>query len=245
MTTWHEDDEFWRTSVGWMLRDRLDRATDEVEQILALVGIAPPGAVLDLGCGIGRHSLELARRGFKVTGVDRTREFLAEARREAKAEKLAANFVEEDMRRFCRPGEYDLAVNLLTSFGYFEDPEDDRRVALNLYKSLKTGGVLVLDLMGKENLARIFTPREWHEKDGEIWLYERRITDSWSWIENRWILIKNGEKKEFRLAHRLYSAAELSRLLSECGFASVDAFGSLDGAPYDHQASRMVLVARK
>jgi SAM-dependent methyltransferase len=245
MTTWYEDDEFWRTGVGPMLRDRLAQATEEVEQILALVDIEAPGAALDLGCGIGRHSLELARRGFRVTGVDRMREFLAEARRSADAERLDVEFVEEDMRRFRRPGEYDLAVNLLTSFGYFEDPEDDRRVAQNLYASLRDGGAAVIDLMGKENLARIFAPREWHERDGEIRLYERRITDAWSRIEIRWIIIKEGVKKEFRFAHRLYSAAELSRLLRECGFASVAAFGNLHGAPYDHESTRLVIVARR
>jgi len=245
MTIWYEDDEFWSTSIGWMLRERMDQAPAEVEGILQLAGIAPPAAALDLGCGIGRHSLELARRGFTVTGVDRTREFLEEARRRAKAEALTVDFVEDDMRRFRRPGQFQLAVNLLTSFGYFEDPEDDRLVIQNLYESLGPDGVLVIDLMGKENLARIFNPREWNEKEGELWLYERRITDSWSWIENRWIVIKDGEKREFKLAHRLYSAAELTRLLRECGFASADAYGDLSGAPFDHEAKRLVIVARK
>lgn len=245
MPIWYEDDEFWETSVGWMLRARVDAAASEIEKALALTGVSPPGAALDLGCGIGRHSLELARRGFKVTGVDRTRPFLEEARRSAEAEGLDVELIEEDMRRFRRSEAFDLAVNLLTSFGYFEDPDDDRRVALNLFESLRPGGVALLDMMGKENLARIFNAREWTEKDGEIWLYERKLDRSWSWLENRWIVIKDGERKEFTLSHRLYSASELIRLLSECGFASVDAYGDLGGAPYDHQASRLVVVARK
>lgn len=245
MPIWYEDDEFWETSVGWMLRARVDAAAADVEKALALTGVSPPGEALDLGCGIGRHSLELARRGFKVTGVDRTRPFLEEARRSAETEGLDVELIEEDMRLFRRPRAFDLAVNLLTSFGYFEDPEDDRRVALNLFEALRPGGVALLDMMGKENLARIFNPREWMEKDGEFWLYERRLEHSWSWLENRWIVFKDGERKEFTLSHRLYSAAELIRLLRECGFASVDAYGDLGGASYDHQASRLVVVARK
>jgi SAM-dependent methyltransferase len=245
MTIWHEDDEFWRTSVGWMLRERLEGAREEVGRIVTLVDIATPAAVLDLGCGIGRHALQFARHGFKVTGVDRTRDFLAEARRTAEAEELEAEFVEEDMRRFRRPGEFDLVISMLTSFGYFEDPDEDRLVMQNICDSLKAGGALVLDTMGKEILARIFQPRDWREGDGEIWLFEREVTDSWSWMENRWIVIKDGERKEFRLAHRLYSAAELSQLMKDCGFSEAAAYGDLEGAPYDHQASRMVVVGRK
>lgn len=228
-----------------MLRERSTAASEEVARLLSLVEIRPPGAVLDLGCGIGRHSLELARRGFEVTGVDRTEEFLAEARRAARADEVEIELVPEDMRRFRRPEAYDLAVNLLTSFGYFEDPEDDARVVRNLHESLKDGGAAVIDLMGKEVLARIFEPREWREVDGDLWLYERRVTRGWSWIENRWIRIRDGERSEFGLSHRLYAATELARLLEECGFAETEVYGGLDGSPYDHEASRLVVVGRK
>ena len=245
MMTWHEDDEFWHTAILPMLRERLAKGSEDVTAIVELLGLAPPATVLDLACGIGRHSLELARRGFEVTSVDRTQGFLDEARQLFEAEGLHAELIREDMRRFRRPGAYDLAVNLLTSFAYFEDPEDDRRIVQNVHDSLKGDGVFVLDMMGKENLARIFTPRDWEEKDGEIRLYERRVTKSWSWIDNRWIVIRDGEKREFTLGHRLYSASELARLFEDCGFASVDVYGSLKGAPYDHTAERLVVVGRK
>lgn len=244
MAVWHEDDEFWSTAIGWMLRERAASASEEVDRLLDLVGVRPPGTVLDLGCGIGRHAAELARRGFDVTGVDRTAEFLDEARRTASSEGLEIELVREDMRDFRRPGAFDLAVNLLTSFGYFEDPADDARVVRNLRASLKEGGAAVVDLMGKEVLARIFQPRDWREADGDLWLYERRVTRDWGWIENRWIRIWDGERTEFELAHRLYSATELARLLEDCGFAEVEVFGDLSGSPYDHEASRLVVVGR-
>lgn len=245
MPAWHADDEFWRTAIGWMLRERSHDARQEVEEIVSLVGVRPPASVLDLGCGIGRHALELARRGFEVTGVDRTREFLAEAREAADADDLEVEFVEEDMRRFERPDAFDLAVNLLTSFGYFEDPADDARVVRNVHASLKEGGAVVVDLMGKEVLASIFEPREWRERDGDLWLYERRVTDAWSRVENRWVLVRDGERKEFELSHRLYSATELSRLLEDGGFARTEVYGDFEGSAYDHEASRLVVVGRK
>ena len=216
-----------------------------MEQVISLLGIQPEARVLDLCCGVGRHSLELARRGFQVTGVDRTRPYLDSASRQAEAEGLEVEFVQSDMRDFCRPDAFDAVVNMFTSFGYFEDPEDDCQVALNMCRSLKPGGVFLIDVMGKEVLARIFRERDWYEEDGVLILQERKISQSWSWMENRWIIIADNNRTELDLSHRVYSAVELAALLTECGFAHVDAYGDLQGSTYDHLARRLVIVARK
>lgn len=247
MTCWHEDDRFWETvGPGLFHEGRWRAASQEVDALLRLVPAAAGARVLDLCCGPGRHSLELARRGFRVTGVDRTSAFLAEARRRADAEGLSLELVQDDMRRFKRPGAFDLVINMYTSFGYFEDPEEDLQVLRNVWESLRQGGRVVLDLMGKEVLARVFVERSWVPlADGSLFLEERRVTRDWSWIEHRWIVVKEGALHEFRFGHRLYSAAELRELLLQAGFSSVQIFGSLDGAPYDHQARRLVAVATK
>jgi hypothetical protein len=99
--------------------------------------------------------------------------------------------------------------------------------------------------MGKEVLARIFRERDWYEIDGILILEERKVHRNWTWIESRWILIKDGKKVEHQISLRLYSAAEFSALLKECGFNSIDVYGDLAGAPYDHTAKRLILVAHK
>jgi SAM-dependent methyltransferase len=243
---WYENDSFWKTVSPILFGERrwLD-APAEVEDVVSLLGISPGASVLDLCCGVGRHSLELSRRGFHVTGVDRTSMYLEKAHKQAEAEGLKVEFVENDMRTFCRPAAFDAAVNMFTSFGYFENPEEDRQVALNVYRSLKSGGIFLLELMGKEVNARIFRERDWHEEDGIIFLEERKISKNWSWIENRWIILKEGEKHEFKVVLRLYSAVELNALLSQCGFIRVDVYGDLKGAPYDNTAKRLVAVAHK
>lgn len=225
-------------------RRRAD-APREIDQVVALLKLTPPAYVLDLCCGIARHSLELARRGFRVTGVDRTEMYLEEARNRAAEERLNLELIRSDMQEFRRPNTFDAALNMFTSFGYFPDPDEDRRVVENVYHSLKRGGVFLIDMMGKEVLARVFRERDWHEEDGILVLEERKLSQNWSWLENRWTIITHDRRATFTVSHRLYSAAELVLLLSGCGFGEVQVYGGLDGTPYDQNARRLVAIARK
>jgi len=247
MKEWYEQDEFWQAFSEMMFPEKVwENAVNEVDGIIALTNLPQNSSVLDLACGPGRHCISFARRGFSVTGVDRTAFYLDQAKKRAEDENLNVEWIHEDMRRFCRPDAFDLAINMLTAFGYFQDPSDDVVVAKNLYRSLKHGGKLVMDIMGKEVLARIFRANDWQEyPDGTIMLQERKINPGWDWIENRWIVIKGSERKDFSLSHRIYSAVELSQLLLIAGFSSVQTYGDAAGSPYDNNAKRLVMVAQK
>ena len=246
MSEWHEADDFWSSFGGSMFdEESWLQAEGQVDDVIALLDMEPGQRVLDLCCGPGRHTIEMARRGFRVTGVDRTEEFLEECRRRADAEGLDVDLAHSDMREFVAPEEFDVAVNLFTSFGYFPEAADDRRVVDNLFASLVAGGRLLLEMGGKEVIARIFEPRQWREREGDFFLYERSIRDGWDWIDNRWIRIGAGERQEYVVGHRLYSAVELCDLVRAAGFEEVRAFGALDGRPYDTDALRLVVRARK
>jgi SAM-dependent methyltransferase len=248
MAAWFDDDDLWAT-VAPKIFDarRWGDAEAEVDHLLDLVGVAPGARILDMPCGTGRHLLELARRGFRVTGVDRTEAFLRDVRAAADAESLEVELVRQDMRAFSREGAFDLGLNLYTSFGYFVDPEDDLKVLERFHRSLVPGGRLVIETISKEILARDLRPRDWREdEDGSLWLEEREIRSGWDWIDNRWIFIgPDGGRREHHVAHRLYSAAELSALCRRAGFAGVATHGDLTGRPYDPDAVRLVVVARK
>lgn len=253
---WYENEAFWlETGPALFTEERWKLAGTEVDQLTALVKLPDGASVLDLGCGVGRHSLELARRGFKVTGVDRTATYLAQAKEKSDRDKLQIEWIQADMRQFHRDGAFDLVVNLLTSFGYFKDPAEDLRVIENVHASLKPSGQLVMELMGKEILARIFKPSDWHrQSDGTLLLEEREVAEDWSRLKVRWIIIKNQKRDasselvsryEHQFELRLYSANELEQLLNTVGFAEVCVYGSLEGKPYNHEAERLVMVARK
>ena len=243
---WYDDDKFWEIVAPVIFTpERIAATAKEIEQTVALLN-APSGSVFcDLCCGQGRHSLELAHRGFKVTAVDRTGPYLEAARKSAAAQGLDIEFIHEDTRRFCRPDSFDYVINMFTSFGYFEDPNDDRQVLVNIHKSLKNNGKFLIDILGKETLARIFCSRRWEEADGTVSLAEAKVCRNWTWIENRWIFFKGTERYEFNVSHRVYSAAELLALLMDCGFRCAEAYGDLSGAPYDNKAERLIVIAQK
>ena len=243
---WYEDKNLWKNFETTIFNPRIIASAEEqVKQAIKLSGMRKGNKVLDLCCGIGRHSLELARKRFKVVGVDLTEQYLNKARQQARAEGLNVQFVRDDMRRFCQLDYFDTVINMYTAFGYFENPADDRRVLSNIYYSLRKGGTLIMETMSKEILARIYQPRLWSEENGVICLQEHKVSQNWSWIENKWILLKGRKRYEIRFGHRLYSAAELTALLKDCGFGSIRIYGDLTGTNYDHKAQRLVAVAKK
>ena len=246
MSDWFDDDAFWETFESYMFTpERIESARVEVDGMIRLLGIQSGAKLLDLCCGAGRHSLEFARRGFDVTGVDRTRAFLGKARSIAATEGLGVAFVQEDMREFTRPDAFDAAINFFTAFGYFDDPADDLKVARNLRTSLKPGGRLILDVNGKETLAAKFRARDWSQRGDAIMLEERRLLDGWKRIESKWTWIRGDERRESTLTLRLYSGAELEKTLLEAGFAKVELYGRLKGSPYDQTAERLIAVATR
>jgi len=201
--------------------------------------------VLDLCCGTGRISAELARSGFDVTGVDITESFLNTAMDDARHEDLSIEYILSDAREFIRPDYFNTVVNLYISFGYFSDQKDDLKIINNAYKSLKNGGSLIIETMGKEIYVRDFVECEWFERDGYTVLTEYEPLDSWTLLKNRWILLKDDKKIDKTFTQRLYAASELKTLLAETGFSRVEIYGDWDEKPYDQYAKRLIAVGRK
>jgi len=243
---WFEDDNFWRDFyVAMFPSERFTAAEEQTDRILTLTHFTGR-SVLDLCCGPGRHSTSLAQRGFNVTGVDRSKFLLARARERASAAGAEVEWVEEDMRQFERPDAFDLACCLFTSFGYFEDEADNVRVLRNVYRSLASGGVFVIDVLGKERLARNWLSAVCSNlEDGSLLLQRPEVCADWTRIRNEWVLIKEGRATSFRFEHTIYSGRELKNILLEAGFGQVILYGDLQGGSYGIDADRLIAVAYK
>ena len=244
---WYENNELWELMEPVMFTDaRIAIATNEVDSIKSLCRVTPHQSILDLCCGVGRHSLEFARRGHKVVGVDRTIKYLERAKRSAESDGLNIEFVQDDMRTFYRNNSFDLVLSMYTSFSYFEDHEEQMLVLRNIYASLRTGGKFIFESMGKEVLARIFTRHSWSEWPHGFMLEEREAIDNWSRMYNKWVFIeRDGTVHRWDVIHWIYSAAEIRSMLESVGFSDVKIYGGLDGRDYDNEAERLVVVATK
>jgi SAM-dependent methyltransferase len=242
---WFENETLWRELYPYVFpMERLAAAQGQVTHLLALAGVSA-GAVLDLCCGPGRHAVEFARRGFTVTGVDRSRYLLERARERAEAAGTKVEWVLGDMREFQRPSAFDLACNLFTSFGYFVREEDNLLVLRNVRESLRDGGTFVMDMVGKEHVRHEgMKGRRTAFADGAVLIQQPRVCDDWTRMESEWTLVKNGHSRSYRFEHHLYSGPDLRDCLLSCGFDTVGLYGDLQGSPYGPEALRLVAVAR-
>jgi SAM-dependent methyltransferase len=260
---WFEDEGFWTDYAQIMFdEDRWAEVPAVVDSIEALAKPPRGASVLDACCGPGRHSLELASRGYRVTGIDITGSYLEAARESAAAWGLAAardrgrgsrrgaapgagsaDFVRADVRRIRLPRRFDLAINLYTSFGYFRDRRDDLAALRSLRRSLRPGGKLVLEMNGKETAVRDYVSSEEFDRGGWRVRTENEVVGAWEGMRFRWILTRGAERVDRSFTLRLYSGTELRGALAEAGFSEMRICGGLDGSPYDHDARSLVALA--
>jgi len=243
---WNQEDRFWvALRDGVFDCDRRQRARREIDSIARMVGLAPGSTVLDIPCGPGRHLLQLAQRGYHVTGVDGSAEHLDEAARCLSSAGLRADLVHADVREFVRGEAFELALHLCTSFGDLDDEAEDARFLAHIGASLQPGGRLVLQLLTRET-ALASVPASERVGDGGARLTEwAKLLEDGAAIERHCVVDREGERLEFIAAHRLYGVYDLVGLLEDVGFCRVAVFGDFDGRPLTALSAFAVLVATR
>lgn len=245
---WFENEDFWNNYSPIMFdSNRWAEAPTIAEKLTLIAGLKKGTAILDAGCGPGRISVELAKLGYDVTGVDLIQSELDAAKESADDEEVELNLVKADLRNFKSEKKFDCAINLYTSFGYCATIEEDVQILKNIFDSLKENGFFVLECLSRETAILYFTEGEWFERAGKTVLTEFSFEGSFEGLRSKWILIddKTGQRMEHEFVQRLYSAVELKRILVGIGFKSCEIYGDFDFSPYNEKARTMVLVARK
>ena len=195
---------------------------EEVDLISDILEWSPQDMILDLCCGQGRHSLDLARRGFpNVTGLDYSRYLIQQAAAQSAREALHVRFVEGDARDLpYPPSTFDVTLILGNSFGYFETMHDDQQVLREVFRILRPRGRLLLDIADGGYLRGNFQLRSWEWIDHEhLACRERCLSRDQQRLISREMVIhvEAGVIVDQFYAQRLYTLDSLSQMLESAG----------------------------
>ncbi len=226
----------------------------EIDLLLATTNLQPDDKILDLCCGQGRHSLELARRGFRhITGLDRSRYLIRLARRRARASGFDVRFREGEARKFTAPDSgYDCVMLLGNSFGYFDREEDDLAVLSAIKRGLRDQGRLIIDLTDGDWMRTHFEPRSWEWIDqNQFVCRERSLSADGDRLISREVVVhaEKGVIADQFYAERLYSRARIESLLLRAGFKDICFHSEVEaistrGADLGMMARRLFISAR-
>ena len=223
--------------------DRQEKTVEEVNFLEKTLILQPGSRILDLCCGYGRHSLELAKRGYNVVGLDLSEPLLKKAKQ--KSRKAAVHWIRGDMRKIPLKGPFDTCISLFTSFGYLQGEDENFRVLGEIASLLSKQGTLFLDLVNRDYILRNFQRKEWYEKDGLLMVEERGFDlFTGRWTAEATVREANKERR-YDLSVRLYTLTELQMLLQAAGLRVLHVFGDFDGELYSWDSPRMIITAEK
>jgi SAM-dependent methyltransferase len=245
-STWYDDfftelpNAFWRAAVP-------PAATGaELDFLTRTAGLRPDHRVLDVCCGSGRHALPLARLGCRVTGVDVSSEAIAFGRRRAEADGLAVDLRVGDVRALPADVRADAAICMGNAFGYL-DHDGTQAFLADLAGLVVPGGVLVIDYgFAAESLLPGLTLDEEPMTFGGV---EAMSVNTYDTAQSRWLteftFRRGDEVHRGTSVQHVYTAAEVTRLVTAGGFTDVERYGDVDGSPYRLGSPRLLLVARR
>jgi ubiquinone/menaquinone biosynthesis C-methylase UbiE len=266
-SNWYEDFfhglalDLWRKAISPR------QTTAEADFLVRALECGDGSNLLDVPCGNGRLSLELARRGYRVTGVDIAPEFIEEARANAlgsvqespltndevarafsvwaTGETPAPQFMIGDMRHIEGDAIYDGGYCFGNSFGFLAYADMESFLG-GVARALKPGSRFVIETgMAAESIITKFEAESSHQiEDIRLTIKEQYLAEE-SCIDTEYIFEQNGKVESRNAKHWIYTAGEIRRMLERAGFEVLNLYGSLKCEPYTLGADELFVIARK
>jgi ubiquinone/menaquinone biosynthesis C-methylase UbiE len=237
------DDDFIRT----MDRPESRVIHREVNFIEQCLGLEKGASILDLACGTGRHAVELSSRGYAVVGYDLSLNMLALAADEAQDRNQKLNFLQGDMREMAFDQVFDGVYSWSTSFGYFDD-EKNFDVLVRMQRALRTGGILVLDIINRDYIAPRQPSMVWFEGDGCVCMDEMQVDFFSSRLKvKRTAMFDDGRSREIDYSMRLYNLHEIGKMMHDADFKVLEVTGhpAHPGVFFGSESPRLIIVAER
>ena len=225
-----------------------ERTKAEVDGIVRLLRLEGSEKILDIPCGYGRHSIELSKRGYRVTGSDINTAHLSKAKSDAQKEGVVMIFQKENMLDIIYDEEFDAIINMFYSFGFFVSDKDNFKALQNFCKALKPGGKFLMHTdvnipriiagMYKENEVR-------HLRSGHTLHIIDKYNQKTKRIDGSWEITDGDRRVKKQYSMRVYTKEEFIDLCTLAGFRSCEACSDWKGEKYNSEGEDMMIVASK
>ena len=212
-----------------------------IENLVQYLNLKKRSKLLDIACGKGRHATYFNSLGFDVVGVDLSPNSIASAK---KNENATLQFEIHDMRKIYQKNHFDVVTNLFTSFGYFDNVQDEQKAIGAMASNLKSGGLLIIDFMNVKKSITNLIASEQKTIDGITFDISRKV-------ENQHIIkdvhITDSKKEHhFQEKVKALTLADFSDFITNAGLKIIDIFGNYKLEKFNAQTSdRLIIVAKK
>lgn len=246
--------DWWDPDYGFFDRDYVadhriileeETTASQAAFLRRVLADAPGNRVVDLAGGFGRHLLALGP-SYSRTLVDLSSDYIELARNLFSRNAEDLDTICADIRDPLPVTDFDAAISMCTSFGFFDD-EDNENVLRNVFSALVRDGLFLLDLDNRERTIRRFSPQQWYESERSYVLRESSLDLETSRYLESFIRIRknDGSEKRHRISIRMYTLNEITRLLEWNGFGIEAVYGGYEENEYGIDSPRMIVKARK
>lgn len=220
------------------------RSPEEAEQhvnfLVKALSLQGNEKILDLGCGMGRHTLALAKRGYNVLGIDISEFLIKQAEEElVRSQSLKAAFLVRNMYHLEDVGLFDVIINMFTSFGYYEDDKENARVFSVVKDHLKSEGKFFLDYLHPAQVRRNLVPYEERQVNDEKVIIERSIDG------DRVIKTITFPNRSYEEKVKLYDRKQIETMLAANGLTVEKVWDDYSGTPWVEDGNRQLFFASK
>ncbi len=229
----------------WRKLNPPEQTQQEADFLADVFPLSTKSHLLDVPCGNGRHSLELASRGYSMVGLDLSKNFIREAQEQTENTSLSVEWVAGDMRHISWKGIFDGAFCIGNSFGYLSHVDTIDFLAA-ISRALKPEGYFVLDTsMVAESLLFNLEEHDWEQAEDIYLLMEHHYDSEKSCLQTEYLFMQDGRFETRSSWHLVYTVAEIRRLLEQVGLSTTALYGSLDKEPFELGSPHLLLVAKK
>ncbi|MCB0255322.1 MAG: class I SAM-dependent methyltransferase [Anaerolineae bacterium] len=242
-----ESPNFFRDNSPFLRHPLLttDRTAREIDFLTPRLTIMPPARVLDIGCGFGRHSIELARRGFTGVGIDPSQAMITAARQRAAEAGVTAKFQQAAAEHFQDDHPFDAAICLFTTLGQISEGGDNLGLLGNVFTLLRPGARLAIETPQRDATVRNMKPFERFEGPNNAAEVTRSFDPASSVLTEVFEVGAGAATERYVLRYRLFDAAQLAGLLLDAGFRQAEFTDGYTDSPLHDDSPAMLVVAQR